>query len=232
MSCEAVTRPAKTPVIVELFTSEGCSSCPPADAVLAELERQQPVANAEIIALSEHVDYWNYLGWADPFSAPVYSARQQEYARSLGADVYTPQMIVQGRTQLLGSQLTQAREAITQAARAPQANVQIKRLAPTQIEVTATELPKTSNPLDIVLAITENNLSTNVARGENAGRRLPHVSVVRQLQVIGTAPTATAKLTFAKNWQRDNLRLVAFLQERKSRRIVGAAVLAGTDLQP
>lgn len=228
---ENVAKQAKTAVIVELFTSEGCSSCPPADAVLAELEKQQPVANADIIALSEHVDYWNYLGWSDPFSSPAFSVRQQNYARTLNAEVYTPQMVVQGRTQVLGSHLSQALEAITQAARARHANVQIKRLAADRIEVTATDLPQTpsGDTLEILLALTETNLSTNVARGENAGRRLPHVSVVRQLQVIGTAPTATAKLIVAPNWRRDQLRVVAFLQERKSRRIVGAAALASTE---
>lgn len=231
---KAVAGKQKTPVIVELFTSEGCSSCPPADAVLAELESKQPVANAQIIALGEHVDYWNYLGWSDPFSAATFSERQQEYSRSLRANVYTPQMIVDGQTEFIGSNLQAATEAIAKAARAPKANVSITRLGPDQIKVTATEIPKTpaGDKLAIVLALTETKLSTNVARGENAGRKLNHVTVVRNLRVIGSAPMAEAKLAFEKNWQRENLRIVAFLQEQISRRIVGAAVLDGAETQP
>ena len=231
---QALAAGAKTPVIVELFTSEGCSSCPPADAVLAELEKRQPVANAQIIALGEHVDYWNQLGWADPFSSGKFSERQQDYSRALNANVYTPQMIVNGQVEFIGSNLKQATDAIAKAVRAPQAKVQITRLAPDQISVTATDIPKVAagDTLDILLAITETNLSTNVARGENAGRKLNHVTVVRQLTVIGTAPSATAKLSFEPNWQRANLRIVAFLQERMSRRIVGIAAINGSEIQP
>ncbi len=224
---QSAVAPQKAPVIVELFTSEGCSSCPPADVVLAELEKKQPVANATIIALGEHVDYWNYLGWSDPFSAAIYSERQQDYARALNANVYTPQMVVDGRTEFVGSNAAQAAEAIAKAARAPKANLQIVRSQPNKINITATDIPKVTanDQLDIVVAITENNLQSNVVRGENAGRKLRHGTVVRHLQVVGEAPMAEAKLIFAPDWNRENLRVVAFLQERRNRRILGVTVL-------
>src|SRR5215468_4014633 len=116
----------RSPVVVELFTSEGCSSCPPADAVLAQLQQTQPVAGAEVIALGEHVDYWNYIGWSDPFSAPVFSQRQNDYTNAFGAfSVYTPQMVVDGQTEFVGSKMSKALDAIAKAARAPKAKVQL-----------------------------------------------------------------------------------------------------------
>lgn len=229
-----VSKQAKTNVIVELFTSEGCSSCPPADAVLDELEKTQSIANTTIIALGEHVDYWNYLGWADPFSSATYSERQQNYARALNADTYTPQMVIDGQIEFVGSNSSRAQSAIAKAAQTPKANVTITRLKPDTFKITATDIPRTTpnNKLDIIVALTESNLSSQVARGENAGRKLQHRTVVRQLLIAGEAPTAEAKLNFDPKWKSENLRVVAFLQERMSRRILGATVLNAVEMRP
>ncbi len=235
------TRPTgrRSPVIVELFTSEGCSSCPPADDVLARLERTQPVEGAEIIALGEHVDYWNYIGWSDPFSAPAFSQRQGAYAEAFGRDgVYTPQMVVDGRAEFVGSNWNKAVAAISQAARAPKAEVQItlarKTASAVSLQVRVGSLPAVTagDTVDLLLAVTESNLSSNVSRGENAGRRLDHRTVVRYLSLLSSAeakPDASfsseTNVTLAKGWKPENLRAVAFLQERKSRRVIGAGVV-------
>jgi hypothetical protein len=234
----------RVPVVVELFTSEGCSSCPPADDVLARLEREQPVAGAEVIALSQHVDYWNYLGWSDPYSSHDFSERQGEYAGVFGnSDVYTPQMIVDGHTEFPGSNNGKALDAITEAAREPKADVTIARAADStnadstdtdralQLDVRVLKLPKLTDgdTADVLLAVTEDNLASDVARGENAGHKLTHIGVVRALSKIGyvgadTPPfSATPAVTLDKGWRRENLRAVVFLQEHTSKRVVGAA---------
>ncbi|MCU1263294.1 MAG: hypothetical protein JWO80_6179, partial [Bryobacterales bacterium] len=108
----ALAAQTRTPVVVELFTSEGCSSCPPADKLLAEIERAQPVANAQVLVLSEHVDYWNRLGWRDPFSSVQFSQRQSDYSAAFQKDgVYTPQMVVDGRAEFVGSNAGDAKAA-------------------------------------------------------------------------------------------------------------------------
>ncbi len=235
-----------TPVIVELFTSEGCSSCPPADALLSQLEKSQPVKGVEVIALAQHVDYWNHLGWADPFSSPAFSERQGAYAQAFGKDgVYTPQMIIDGRTEFPGGNQNLAYEAIAKAAQTPKANVHItlsrqeeKQTDRIRLGVSVEGLPAVSDgdTVEVLLAITESNLSTNVARGENAGRRLSHTGVVRSLRVVGnidpqskSAFNADPVFDLGKNLRRENLRAVVFVQERTSRRVLGAAAtkLAG-----
>src|SRR2546425_10437285 len=118
-----------TPVLVELFTSEGCSSCPPADAYLRELDRQ-PLAGLEIIVLSEHVDYWNHIGWIDPYSARYYSDRQGAYAERLRLDgVYTPEMVVDGTSEFVGSDSAAAGKALAKASHSPKIAVRLSSVS-------------------------------------------------------------------------------------------------------
>jgi hypothetical protein len=232
---------AKTvPVLVELFTSEGCSSCPPADELLARLDASQPVAGAEVIALSEHVDYWNRLGWADPFSSAEASARQNLYASRFGRDdVYTPQMVVDGREEFVGSSNARARQAISAAARSAKGIVTVSLASNRRadaggeipIAVRIESLPEVSagDTAEVLLAITESNLRSQVLRGENSGRRLSHAAVVRRLSVIGSVDSQKREFSAETNarvesgWKRENLKAVVFVQERESRRVLGAA---------
>ncbi len=232
---------ARVPVVVELFTSEGCSSCPPADALLARMDATQPVEGAEVIALAQHVDYWNQLGWSDPFSSHELSERQGEYARAFGHDgVYTPQMVVDGRAEFAGGDSDKAFDAIAQAARAPKAEVVLSRAdaqtktdadAPVRLGVRVEKSPKLSDgdAADVLLAITEGGLASDVSRGENTGRKLRHVGVVRRLTKLGElgagAFSSEASVAVEKGWRRENLRAVVFLQERASKRVVGASSL-------
>jgi len=224
----------RTPVLVELFTSEGCSSCPPADALLSRLERTQPVAGAEVIALALHVDYWNQLGWADPFSSAEFSARQGEYAAAYGKDgVYTPQMIVDGVREFPGGNSSLALDSIGRAARAPKAEVRFKREAGpggVRLGVRIEKLPKLpeGERAYVLLAVTESDLASDVRRGENAGRRLGHVGVARRLTTLGPVSAeggtfeAEAVVAPEKGWRRGNLKAVVFAQESGSRRVLAA----------
>ena len=217
----------RAPVIVELFTSEGCSSCPPADALLSHLEKTQPIPGAEVIALGEHVDYWNHGGWADRFSSRQFSARQSDYSTAFRKDsVYTPQMIVDGRTEFVGSDEDAARAAIAQAARLPKAQVSITQAGDTlSIRVDHLPVSAKNDPAEVVLAITEDGLSSYVRGGENTGRRLAHSAVVRQLTMLGRVSGGVftaAPSVKAFSGRRGMLNAVAFVQERGSRRIVGA----------
>jgi hypothetical protein len=227
---------SRSPVIVELFTSEGCSSCPPADDLLARLQKSQPVPNAEIIALEEHVDYWNELGWPDPFSSSRYRERQNDYARIFQVDsVYTPQMVVNGQAGFSGSDSEQAYAQIGAAANHGSAAVRLSAGSNQKnsglVDLTVRCRVKSGNKItDVYLAITEDNLSTEVRRGENGGRTLRHTAVVRSLGGIGKVDSSgefhgTPTLQLNPAWKRQDLRAVVFVQERASRRILAAGSL-------
>ena len=224
------------PVVVELFTSEGCSSCPPADALLAKLDHEQRLGNAEIIALEEHVDYWDQLGWRDPFSSAQWTERQQDYAAVFRNDgVYTPQMVVDGRAEFVGSSQSRARSAIAEAVREPKAEVTLldrpTAEGKTHVSVAVKMVPtREPQKAQVWLAVTETGLHSSVSRGENAGEDLHHAAVVRSLRKVGeTAPNRDAAYSgehdvqLDSRWKKDNLRVVAFVQDAKTRHILGAA---------
>jgi len=232
----AVAPATRVPVVVELFTSEGCSDCPPADALLAGLDRTQPVPGALVIPLEEHVDYWDHQGWRDPFSSHAITERQEKYAGQLRiASPYTPQMVVDGRTDLVGSASSEARAAIEAAARAPHVEVTLALAnsaaagEPLHATIRAGALPGEINEqTDAWLAVTEDGLSSKVAAGENAGRSLEHAAVVRSLATVGHVArgetlAAAADVRIAPIWKRENLRVVVFLSGAASGRIYGAA---------
>jgi hypothetical protein len=228
----------RAPVVVELFTSEGCSSCPPADKLLAELDARQPLNAAEIIAIEEHVDYWDQDGWKDPFSSSAWTARQSEYSGALrNSSNYTPEMVVDGKECFVGSRSGTAVQEIEKSAAIAKTKIELSdvslqqnRLLSLKINV---ERPSNGTPKDtseVILAITESSLYSSVKAGENNGKELHHAPVLRVLKTLGTTGkngqegfSAQPSVKLDSAWKVENLRAVIFVQERKSRRILGAA---------
>jgi hypothetical protein len=228
----------RTPVLVELFTSEGCSSCPPADAFLARLEQEQPLAESEIIALEEHVDYWDHQGWNDPYSSADWTARQVVYVDHLREkSSFTPQIVVDGEHSVIGGREREILQAIMDASHEPRADVSLteesEAAGPVNLRVRVGKFTATPGDLpEVWLAVAERNLSSSVTGGENAGRELRHSAVLRSLKKLGAA-TATgessyegaAAIKLKREWKRENLEWIAFVQEKKSRKVLGAAAL-------
>jgi hypothetical protein len=232
-SAKAAPNTAKrVPVIVELFTSEGCSDCPPADAVLKHLQDTQPVPGAEIIVLGNHVDYWNHDGWTDRFSTRELTQRQEEYGTSFKLDsVYTPQMVVDGKAEFNGQDEPHAKRAVAAAINDPKANVSVTRPenGDNALNIQIDSIPESAKRAQVFLAITEDHLQSNVGKGENSGRVLNHNGVVRDLRSIGSAQgssfSAQPKLKLDSSWKRSDLHAVVFVQDTTNRHILGAASL-------
>ncbi len=217
---------ANTPVLVELFTSEGCSSCPPADLLLRRLEKEQPVPGAEIIVISEHVDYWNYLGWRDPFSSAEFTRRQQTYAKRFYRDgPYTPQMVVNGETEFVGSDARLAQKSIAAAATQAGVAVRLKWAVPGKVLVEADSLAggKVKNA-EVFVVVARDEVTSDVSRGENSGRKLQHVSVAGKMMVAGKL-SASAGLSKELQIDAGGGRVIAFVQAQDQGRILGAAIL-------
>jgi hypothetical protein len=223
-------------VLVQLFTSEGCSSCPPADDLLARFAKASPIDGVSIVPMSMHVDYWDHLGWRDPFSSKQFSDYQQSYQAALKTpDIYTPQMIVDGKAAFVGSDEATAKTAIASAARTKKTPLTIdaRTTAPGTIEARISVLQPQALPTDtkydVMLAVTEDELTSDVRRGENSGKKLHHSSVVRSLVRIGVISSSSAApivstLKLDPTWNRQQLHLVAFIQSQKNLSVLGAAI--------
>ncbi len=216
---------APPPTVVELFTSQGCSSCPPADKFLGELAERP-----DLLALSIHVDYWDYIGWKDPFASPDNTKRQRDYAQALKLRyVYTPQMVIQGASHATGSDRSSVLRRVTEAQAMPRLPVTVRH-ADGRIEVTVAGADKEMNGVDeaaIWLVVFDRQHETAIKRGENGGRTLKYYNVVRNMMQVGTWTGEPLKLTATLadlGGHPDGCAVI--VQSVKTRRILGAAKVA------
>ncbi|MFZ0271378.1 MAG: DUF1223 domain-containing protein [Acidobacteriaceae bacterium] len=227
---------AKTPILLELFTSEGCSSCPPVDNWAERLDAAQPIAGAQLIVLSEHVDYWDHDGWRDPFSSGLITARQRGYMQMLGlSDVYTPQVILDGAVEVHPWKVSEVKQGLQKAAEEPMIPLHIEGAALTAGEPgeltgrIEAEGSAQKHGGDVYVAVALDKTETDVLAGENNGKKLTNVAVVKDLAKIGKLEKGKSfDQTFrVKLWQGadpSNLRVVAFVQEPGQGKVLGAAM--------
>jgi hypothetical protein len=221
--------------VVELFTSEGCSSCPPADNLLGEIVRDADKRQQRVFGLSFHVDYWNGLGWRDPYSDTAFSRRQRQYARAFKSDqVYTPQMVVNGSTEFIGSDRTQARKHIDSALKQP-VRVAVKLSQEPKADSTsvvfAYEVRRAARGSVLNVAVVERGLVSKVKQGENGGRTLRHENVVRTLKtgLLGESTKGTIQLKLPADLVRKNSSAIGYVQDPDTWAILGATAV---ELQP
>jgi hypothetical protein len=224
------------PIVIELFTSEGCSSCPPADSLIEKLDASQPVAGAQLIVLSEHVDYWDHDGWKDPNSSAALTERQSNYVRALGLKTaYTPQIIIDGSREMRANDAQQVNGAFQQALATPKIPVRIAEVSvnpahPAELRMRVeADGESDKRNADVYVAVAFNRVESQVLHGENGGKRLTHVAVVQQITKVG-------KLAKGKNFGQDvqlklksgtdpkNIRIIAFVQESGPGKVLGAAL--------
>jgi len=204
----------RAPVLIELFTSEGCSSCPPADRLLESLDSQA-------IVLSEHVDYWDRLGWRDPYSSHANTLRQEAYARVLGKEgPYTPQMVIDGSTEFVGNDARRATEELARARSREKIGVHLTRTAAgVQLRIDAA-----SKSAEVWLALADDRGTQQVASGENKGRTLQHVAILRSLRKIGALKKG-AEFSQTLEAPANAGRMIVFVQEGGFGRVYGVGAL-------
>jgi hypothetical protein len=223
------------PVLIELFTAEGCSSCPPADHFLAQLDAAQPIPGAHLIVLSEHVDYWDQQGWPDPYASKAFTERQAAYERSLRlSEPFTPQFIVDGTVDMRLSHRERISEQLRAAGAAAKIPVSIESLsvgrgaAPAISGVVRVEGVTGDRPCELFVAVALDHADSQVLRGENRGQHLTHVAVLRQLVRVGAvAAGANSRQPFSvallPGLDGSPLRVIAFVQRSGPGQVLGAA---------
>jgi len=218
-----------TPVLVELFTSEGCSSCPPADTFLRSLDSEQPLPGIRFIVMEEHVDYWDDLGWRDPFSSHDLTLRQATYTRRLNvAGPYTPEMVVDGAYEFTGSDRARAGAAFQKARLLPTVPVKISSVRVEAGKLLAhVETGASSEKVEVFAAMALEHAVSQVQHGENGGHRLEHVAVVKSLTRIGKIEAGrayTGNVSLDVHSLSQAGRFIVFLQEPDQGKILGAGV--------
>ena len=221
------TKPASADngfAVIELFTSEGCSSCPPADAVVAKIEKES--AGKPIYILAFHFDYWNRLGWKDAFSSAAYSQRQNQYAHWLNlSSVYTPQIVVNGRTEFVGSEEGTLRNAIkTNLAKNAVAQINLSDITINQNKAELRyQIQGETTSCVLLLAVVQKSAQTKVERGENAGHTLSHVQIVRGIESISLkGDKGSASIELPKGFDAHESEIIAFVQNTSNGEITGA----------
>jgi len=215
--------------VVELFTSEGCSSCPPAERLLNKINGDLGAEDERVFVLAFHVDYWNRLGWTDPFSDPAYSQRQRDYAAAFGnRSIYTPQMIVNGGAEFVGSNAAEAQKQIRQA-RQPERPAEVGVGLAVHHDADAHtleidwQLDRPTKRAALHFAVVEDGLTTDVPRGENRGKTLEHDGVVRVFLTLQNDDTrGLLTLDLPQDLDPQRAAVIAFVQEHKTMNIIGA----------
>ncbi len=221
------------PVLVELFTSEGCSSCPPADALLEKMDTMQLTPGAKLIVLSEHVDYWDHDGWKDPNSSSALTERQNDYEAILGEKTaFTPQFVVDGSNGLRQGDPQRMEDTVKKAAATAKVAVRVDGVSVDAGNLRAhigTDVNSDEHNADVFVAIALDRVESQVLRGENSGRHLVHVAVVQQITKVGKLPKGKnfdqqVQLKLKPGEDSKNLRIVAFIQEPGPGKVLGAAL--------
>lgn len=221
--------------VVELFTSEGCSSCPPADAVLTRLKREQPVSGVKIIPLSESVPYWDYIGWKDPYAKESFTTRQKEYCQKFATDsLYTPQAVINGIAQTTGSNYSEILRLVGATSAATDITIDGSLVRyDNRLKLNATlQLPTKLDKARLTLTafVVEDNLTSSVTRGENAGAKISHNNVVRDLlnldQITTNNQVFTKTINLQPGWNTNNLSIVIIIQDKTTKAIHAARQIA------
>ena len=210
-----------SPIVIELFTSEGCSSCPPADDLVAKIKKEY--VNQPVYILAYHVDYWDRLGWKDTFSDAIYSKRQYNYAKWIkNSSVYTPQIIVNGTSQFVGSNAARLSSELGKTSDLQQNTISLKanKKEAGQVEINF-KLKENNKQNTLNLALVESEATVQVKRGENSNRTLHHVNIVRALKTVVASKSGSVFFTLPKDLT-ERYHVIAFLQNSKTGKIIAA----------